>query len=144
MKVDDMALALNQIKVDIKERLNSFFKETDHTFALTNYEYLTKTPQSEEITRIYKMLGPFDFFAPGAKIDVDDTAANEAKAVIETFDKRRSGALFRGEVNSQTNKPEGKGIKIFSNGSVYEGYFQDGHTHGIGRGVTSRGEVYQG
>jgi len=47
-------------------------------------------------------------------------------------------------VNQASGKPEGKGIKIYPNGSVYEGYFADGHTHGSGRGVTSRGDVFQG
>lgn len=53
---------MNQIKVDIKERLNSFFTETDHSFALTNYEYVTKTQTNEAIAKIYKQLGPFDFY----------------------------------------------------------------------------------
>jgi len=43
-----------------------------------------------------------------------------------------------------TNKPDGKGIKIFPNGSIYEGTFSEGMTHGLGRGVTSKGEVFQG
>lgn len=149
MKVEDMQLAMNQIKVDIRERLNGYFTETDHDFALQNYEYVTKTLNNKEIIKIYKQLGPFDFFQEGApKIDpLDDAAAaqgGESRSLQERFDKRRSGAVYRGEVNTQTNKPEGRGIKIFPNGSVFEGYFTEGHVHGIGRGVTSRGEVYQG
>lgn len=65
LRLDDPSLAMNQIKVDIRERLNSFFLETDHSFALTNYEYVTKTltsSTSEAISKIYKQLGPFDFF----------------------------------------------------------------------------------
>ena len=62
----------------------------------------------------------------------------------ERFDKRRSGAIYRGEVSQLTVKPEGKGIKIDPNGSVFEGFFTEGQIHGLGRGVTSRGEVYQG
>ena len=60
----------------------------------------------------------------------------------EKFDKRKSGAMYRGEFNSITGKPDGRGFKIFPNGSVYEGFFAEGHTEGQGRGVTSRGEVY--
>jgi len=52
--------------------------------------------------------------------------------------------LFRGEINNISGKPDGRGIKIFANGSIFEGYFADGHCHGFGRGVTSRGEVFQG
>ncbi len=43
MKIEDMQHAMNQIKVDIRERLAGFFVETDHDFALQNYEYVTKT-----------------------------------------------------------------------------------------------------
>jgi hypothetical protein len=66
----------------------------------------------------------------------------ETKTLVNKFDKRKSGTQFRGEISSITGKPDGKGIKIFPNGSIYEGYFADGHTNGFGRGVTSRGEVY--
>jgi hypothetical protein len=41
----------------------------------------------------------------------------------------------------------GKGIKVFQSSkgaSLYEGYFVDGCCHGIGRGITSKGELYQG
>lgn len=145
MRVEDMQLAMNQIKVDIKERLNGFFYETDHSFAMENYEFVTKTLNNSEIIRIYKQLGPFDFYSDGTKPHlVDGEEGSETKAFADRFDKRKSGAMYRGEVSSHSNKPEGKGIKIFPNGSVFEGYFEDGHVHGLGRGVTSRGEVYQG
>jgi len=75
------------------------------------------------------------------KID-DDMLEN--KTLSMKFDQRKTGTLFRGEINNISGKPDGRGIKIFQNGSIYEGYFADGHTHGFGRGVTSRGEVYQG
>lgn len=61
--------------------------------------------------------------------------------------KRKSGAMFRGEIIAGSRRPEGKGIKIFKSHigtSLYEGYFSDGRCHGIGRGITSKGELYQG
>lgn len=36
------------------------------------------------------------------------------------------------------------GIKIYDGTSLYEGYFKDGQCDGHGRGITSKGEVYQG
>ena len=62
VRVDDVTHVTNQIKVDVRERLNAFFVETDHSFALQNYEYVTKTLENESIIKIYKQLGPFDFF----------------------------------------------------------------------------------
>lgn len=142
MKIDDLQQAINQIKIDIKERLHHYFSPTDHSFALQNYEYLTKTLENKAIVKIYKQLGPFDFYQNGFKVESDE--ASDMKAMQEKYEKRRSGAMFRGEISQTSGKPEGRGIKIFPNGSIFEGYFSDGHTHGIGRGVTSRGEVYQG
>lgn len=127
MKVEDMPLAINQIKVDIRERLNHFFIETDHEFALSNYEYITKTLSNDPIRKIYRQLGPFDFYLeiPGIKAETDE---NIEKTLTEKFEERRSGAMFRGEISNATGKPEGRGIKIFPNGSIYEGNFSEGHT----------------
>lgn len=62
LNIGDWDLAVNQIKVDVRERLNGFFTETDHSFALQNYEYVTKTLDNELVAKIYKQLGPFDFY----------------------------------------------------------------------------------
>ena len=58
--------------------------------------------------------------------------------------KRRSGAEFRGEINQDSKRPDGMGIKIFGGTSLYEGFYADGVCSGLGRGITSKGEVYQG
>lgn len=127
MKVEDMPLAINQIKDDIRERLNHFFKETDHNFALGNYEYITKTLQNEPIIKIYRQLGPFDFYQEsGIKAETDENI--DQRSLNDKFEQRRSGAMFRGEISNVTGKPEGRGIKIFPNGSIYEGNFSEGHT----------------
>ena len=42
-----------------------------------------------------------------------------------------------------SGKPDGIGFKVYPNNSMFEGYFDGGQIHGMGRGITSRGEVYQ-
>ena len=64
--------------------------------------------------------------------------------MIYDFEKRKSGAQYRGEALQENMRPDGRGFKVFEGRSTYEGYFQDGRCHGIGRGITSKGEVYQG
>ena len=66
-----MALAVNQIKVDLKERINSFVKETNHSFSLENYDFITRIHDNPDIAKIYKQLGPFDFYTE----KVEDDAA---------------------------------------------------------------------
>lgn len=46
--------------------------------------------------------------------------------------------------NSATQKPDGIGFKVYPNGSIFEGYFEEGQINGYGRAVTHKGEVYQG
>ena len=52
--IPDMPLATNQIKVDIRERINALIRETNHAFALDNYEYLQNVHMNESIAKIYK------------------------------------------------------------------------------------------
>eukprot|EP00347_Sterkiella_histriomuscorum_P012972 403366506 len=131
--------ALKSKVKDIKDHLKAFMRETNHSFSLENYEYILNQQQNPDISKVYKQLGPFDYYTE--KID-EETA--ETKTLVGKFDTRKSGTQFRGEISSITGKPDGKGIKVFPNGSIYEGFFADGHCHGLGRGITSRGEVFQG
>lgn len=89
---------------------------------------------------IYRKLGPFDHFE---HYDKDENI--ETDRVLEMqFDTRKSGAMYRGQISADTARPDGMGIKIFPNNSVFEGHFDDGKINGWGRGITSRGEIYQG
>ena len=54
--------------------------------------------------------------------------------------ERRSGAMYRGEVNRQNDRPDGRGIKIYKSESIYEGFFLNGTCHGYGRAISSKGE----
>jgi len=39
---------------------------------------------------------------------------------------------------------QGKGILIYPDGSIYEGYWKDGKANGLGRILHKNGDVYQG
>ncbi len=51
--------------------------------------------------------------------------------------------MFRGQTNA-SDKPDGYGFKVYPNNSIFEGYFTEGQVNIWGRGITARGEVYQG
>lgn len=95
----------------------------------------------EMIKDIYRKLGPFDHFEHR---DIDETDADTQRSLKEDFEERRSGTKYRGQVSENSMKPDGYGIKIYSNGSIYEGAFDEGQINGYGRAITSNGEVYQG
>ena len=130
----------NDITVDLRERINGFIKKVDHSFALSNYNYILEKMKDERVKDIYRTLGPFDHWE---HFNPDDDMGEERSMTLE-FEKRKSGAAYRGQVHVDTLRPDGFGIKIYPNSSVFEGRFSDGKVHGWGRGITSRGEIYQG
>lgn len=54
LSVEDPNLAINQIKVDIRERVQGFIRETNHSFSLDNYNYVLNVHMNEQISKIYK------------------------------------------------------------------------------------------
>ena len=50
---------------------------------------------------------------------------------------------YEGQVNAK-GEEEGRGIKIWSNGAIYEGFWHRSMPNGRGRNINSRGEMYIG
>lgn len=153
LKVSDMKDETKKIQEDLKAKLDSYMKPVDNSFSLECFKYATEEMGNEQIARIYNLLGPFDYSSwrdealeeENQPFNSDDDGDKEERRMPqENFEKRRSGAMYRGEVLSTNHRPDGKGFKVFNGASVYEGTFHEGACHGIGRGITARGEVYQG
>ena len=136
-----MTFAKNQIKIDLKERIQSYIGKHSHDFGLGNHDYILRETKHECIRDVYKKLGPFDHYQ---HLDPMEDLDDGSRSMCNDFDVRKSGALFRGMVNQLTQKPDGLGFKVFPNGSVFEGFFEEGQINGYGRGVTNKGELYQG
>ena len=122
---------------------------------MDNFDYVTKELGNDKIAEIYSLLGPLDYSqytepkeddSPryDARAGGSDDSFEEKRVPVTDFEKRRSGAIYRGNVLTTNNRPDGPGIKIFNGNSLFEGFFSDGRTHGYGRAITSKGEVYQG
>ena len=137
----DMEKAHAQIKIDLKERIHSYIQKIDHSFALDNYKYVLENVNVQVVKDIYKTLGPFDHFE---NRDPEESEMDGQRDLRTDFDQRRSGALYRGQVNDSTQRPDGMGFKIYPNNAIFEGFFCDGQINGWGRGITPTGEVYQG
>ena len=66
--------------------------------------------------------------------------------VVRTVKSRQTLAdksEYEGEWNAQ-NLRDGRGIQIWPNGSIYEGYWRNGKTHGKGRLIHADGDVQEG
>lgn len=151
LRVEDLEETTKRIQEDLRLRLEKNIERVDSAFAIENYDYITQELENPKLREIYKLMGPFDFFQFKAlETDQEDESAHldsedgNKRDLQVHFEKRRSGANYRGEVSTSSGRPDGMGFKVFHKRSVYEGYFKNGMCHGQGRGITSKGEVYQG
>ncbi len=105
---------------------------------MENYRYVLDTIPDELVKDVYKKLGPFDHFEFNNK----EEEIGQKNLRLD-FDRRKSGALYRGQSNAN-ERPDGFGFKVYPNNSIFEGQFTDGQVNGWGRGISAKGEVYQG
>ena len=134
----DKKRALNDIMVDLRERLAGYIIKLNHSFALSNYDYVVQNISDKTVRDIYKVLGPFDHYSHH---EADDDMDTQRILKLE-FEARKSGAQYRGQISQESLKPDGIGFKVYPNNSIFEGFFEEGQINGYGRGITSRGEVY--
>jgi len=121
--IEDLNHAKSTIKIDLKERINSYITKIDHSFGIENYNHVLQNSEHDAIKDVYRKLGPFDHFEHMSADDIEDDAS---RAMRLEFDVRKSGALFRGQVNDLTQRPDGIGFKVYPNGSVFGGFFVEG------------------
>ena len=51
-----------------------------------------------------------------------------------------NGDVYLGEWNSDTDEPDGYGIRVYNaSGSIYQGYFDNGERHGRGIYISGKG-----
>lgn len=117
-----------KIKEDISLKLDEAMILCDSSFAINNYKYITVDLGNQKLAEIYELLGPFDYSTYNPDDDQadlldEDREEEERRVWQEHFQQRRSGAQYRGELETEFYRPDGKGFKVFEGKSVYEGYF---------------------
>lgn len=55
-----------------------------------------------------------------------------------------NGARYEGQWNVETNQRDGKGVQIWADGSIYEGYWKNDKANGRGRLIHADKDVYEG
>ena len=55
-----------------------------------------------------------------------------------------SNIQYEGEWNIRTNLSHGRGCRIWKDGSIYEGWWQNGKASGRGRLISAQGHIYTG
>lgn len=54
------------------------------------------------------------------------------------------GAQYTGQWNLKTGERHGKGMQVWSDGSIYEGYWEGDMANGRGRLIHADGDIYIG
>lgn len=126
----------NQVAEIVKEvqgRLHRFVQSAVQT---SNSKYF-----SQVVVDIINGQGSlYDFAA-----QVRDPAVSFSSLGYRESQTLEDGGLYEGQWNEQADCPEGAGVKILPDCSLYEGFFYQGQFHGHGRFIgTAEKEMYSG
>jgi hypothetical protein len=96
---------------------------------------------NEKVEQIAEILGPFDYGQPE-----DNRAYMKSNAKLEMREPVlfKNGSKYEGEWNTDSNERDGRGVQIWADGSIYEGYWKNDRANGRGRLIHSDGDVYEG
>lgn len=72
--------------------------------------------------------------------DADDGSRLEKRQTTTLQD----GAQYTGQWNVDTGERHGRGMQIWSDGSIYEGYWKRDQANGRGRLIHADGDIYNG
>ena len=92
--------------------------------------------QNPRVQEIKEKLGPFNYDPSPS----DDGVKRKKRALITL----ENGARYEGEWNEPKNERHGYGIQVWSDGSMYQGYWKEDKANGWGRLIHADGDVYEG
>ena len=82
-------------------------------------------------------LGPYEY----VDYKLEQEFGKRKEKDVKNFE---DGARYKGEWLDGTHIKEGKGMVIYADGSVYEGYWKNDYRHGPGRYIHTDSYVYEG
>jgi len=88
-----------------------------------------------QVLKIEEERGPFD-----AGERQNDGFEKEERPMVEL----ENGARYKGEWIAGSQTRQGFGVQIWSDGSKYEGWWQDNKANGLGRLIHADGDVFEG
>lgn len=97
--------------------------------------YNTKSPNAE-VEELRKQAGPYIYG------EADPTLKTNLE--YRPTSKYINGNIYTGQWIIGTTMKEGKGVYIWADGKIYEGWWQKGKRNGRGRQITADGSVYDG
>ena len=99
-----------------------------------------KSKMPKNISKLFKKYEQFKL--EKEKIDHEIRLRDDLK--LEKITEVLIDGSYFGEFNSETEEREGRGVCIFKDDTMYEGYWKEDSMTGPGRLINSNGEVYLG
>ena len=127
-----MRSKLVRIRIRKLKRLLLKQEESGGAFdsSLTKQDFLF----NEKVREVYEALGPFN--APPTR--------DSATLVDKEAYRLRNGSKYWGQWSQNLKTRTGLGMFVWLDGSLYEGQWRNGRSHGVGRLIHVNGDVYQG
>ncbi len=82
-------------------------------------------------------MGPFDFSI--TSIDTDNDTLEQRPAVMVDDE-----VIYEGQWINAKNIRSGKGLQIWKDGSIYEGWWENNKANGRGRLIHAECDIYEG
>lgn len=95
--------------------------------------------QKQKVRDIKEKLPPFEY-GKYQDEDVEPGIKKEKRAEVKFPD----GSVFDGEWNKANDSRHGRGLQVWADGSIYEGYWKNDQANGRGRLIHADGDVYDG
>lgn len=99
-----------------------------------------KSKMPKNISKLFKKYEQFKL--EKEKIDHESRLRDDLK--LEKIAEVLIDGYYFGEFNSETEEREGRGVCIFKDDTMYEGFWKEDSMTGPGRLIKSSGEVYKG
>ena len=96
--------------------------------------------QRQQVQRLRSSLKPFEY-GTFPEEDQHDPAVSIVRRDMQTL---ADNAQYEGEWDEVENMRHGRGYQIWSDGSVYEGYWKADKANGRGRLIHADGDIYDG
>ena len=96
--------------------------------------------RNARVKEIEKKLGRFDYsLARPSSPRVDNEPLEERDVMMID-----NNSKYKGQWSTRTGLRHGRGVQVWPDGSIYEGYWKHDKAEGRGRLIHSDGDVYEG
>ena len=131
-ETDEASFHLNTLTLKRKGKVYPMFNED---FEDNLLQYVTPA-----VNEVYQTHGSLRFRA--SEIFHNSKPPIKIKKVIIPRDM--DDTYYVGEIDSETKEKHGRGLWVYSDRSLFEGFFKNGMRNGMGRMIYANGDTYQG